>query len=141
MTLGTINSSLCKVVSLGLVIGMVVACQQQSIHSPTPTVQDINQPVPLEVGQTQDLVGTLAPNETIHFLLIPQMGQKMTVELEGRGVQMAILDQNSQVLEEGKDLKTWQGVATYSGQYYVRLIPVPGSEKSEYKVTLGLKVQ
>lgn len=84
-------------------IGIAVACQQQSIHSrphsPTSVVQDINQPVPLEVGQTQDLVGTLGPNETIHFLLIPQMGQKMTVELEGMGVQMTILDQNSKVLE------------------------------------------
>ncbi|MEA5464086.1 hypothetical protein [Leptothoe sp. PORK10 BA2] len=138
MRLGLFN-----LLALSLVISMIASCQQQNTVLPSPSsttgALDINQPVPLAVGQTQDFSGTLKSNETIHFLLIPQSGQRMTVALEGTGVQMAILDQDSRVLEEKADLKEWQGVATYSGQYFVRLIPIQSVERSEYKISLGLK--
>lgn len=122
---------------------MTTSCQHQTTApsnvSSITDVQDINQPVPLAVGQTQNFSGTLKSNETIHFLLTPQSGQRMIVALEGKDVQMAILDQNNQVIEEKVDFKEWQGVATYSGQYFVRLIPVQGVERSDYKVRLGLE--
>jgi|GEM_PF-5799658 hypothetical protein len=60
---------------------------------------------------------------------------------EGTGVQMAILDQDNRVTEENADLKKWQGVATYSGQYFVRLSPVQNVEKPEYKIRLGLEAE
>ena len=139
------RTALSKLLALSLVVGMIASCQQQATvsSSPAPTtdIVDINQPVPLAVGETQDFSGTLKPNETIHFLLIPQTGQRMTVALEGTGVQMAILDQDSRVIAEKVDLKEWEAVATYSGQYFVRLIPVQGVEEAEYKLALGLKAR
>lgn len=135
--------ALSNLLALSLVISMMASCQQQKtvLSSPSSTTgaMDINQPVPLVAGQTQDFSGTLKSNETIHFLLIPQAGQRITVALEATGAQLAILDQDSRVLEEKADLKEWQGVATYSGQYFVRLSPIQGVERSEYKIKLGLE--
>jgi hypothetical protein len=107
----------------------------------TAQAVDYNQPVPLEVGQTEALSGTLKPSETIHFILVPKTGQKMTVQLEGTGLKMAILDQSNQVIAEKEDLTQWEGTATYSGQYYVRLVPTPGATQSDYKIKLGLQAK
>jgi hypothetical protein len=136
------KTPLLAVLAAGLMLGMITACQSptgSSSPSETTAVQDTTQPVPLALGETQELSGVLKANETIHFILVPQSGQMMKVALEGTGVQMTILDQDSQPIEDRADITYWHGMATYSGQYFVRLVPVPGAESSEYKVKLSLE--
>jgi hypothetical protein len=132
--------ALFNLLALGLVMGLAAACQPNAAP-PTADAVDITQPVPLAVGQSQDLSGSLKSNETIHFLLTPQAGQLITVELEGTDVQMVILDQDGKVIEERAGLSLWRGMAAYSGQYFVRLSPAQAAENSEYTVRLSLEAR
>jgi hypothetical protein len=61
--------ALFALLALSLVIGTIASCQQQATIVPSPSsttdVQDINQPVPLKVGQTQDFSGSLESNKQL----------------------------------------------------------------------------
>ncbi|HEY9882345.1 MAG TPA: protein kinase, partial [Thermosynechococcaceae cyanobacterium] len=115
--------------------------------APTPTVKPTNEPI--AYSQNLDLspdagkvskTGTLRSNETVNYILAGEQGQQLSAVLSGEGVLMTLLGPDQQPLNgQSNRVSLWQGTLPYTGSYSIRLSPVKGLDKSDYRLDVNLR--
>jgi serine/threonine-protein kinase len=115
--------------------------------TPTPTSKPTNEPIAysqkLDISPDAGKVsktGTLRSNETVNYILAGEQGQQLSAVLSGEGVLMTLLGPDQQPLSgQSNRVSLWQGTLPYTGSYSIRLSPVKGLDKSDYRLDVNLR--
>ena len=109
--------------------------------TPAPATEPVSydQTLPLSLGQSKTLSGSLRNNETVNYKLQGEAGQVLKVSLAGEGVLLTVLDgQGSPLDSSAQRVLSWQGTLPNSGEYTVQLRPVQGLSQSNYQLEASL---
>jgi serine/threonine protein kinase len=109
--------------------------------TPTPTVEPVisKERLNLLLGNNLSTPGNLKANETIHYILTAQQGQRLNASLQEEGVLMTVLGPTGQPIDEGASrVRTWEGVFPAQGDYTIELSLVRGVQESKFNLDLLL---
>ena len=107
--------------------------------TPSPKPTAYSQRLTLSPGQAVSRSGTLTSSSTVTYIIPADQGQRLRASLASEGVLMSILgpDENP-VNNQANRVTQWQGRLPFTGDYTVRLSPVKGLQRSDYRVSLSL---